>query len=64
MLHGNVSRNGYGNVMVGRYGGCFEEDNWLICRRARGNPPIELDVPAKYAPNLDVKERIAQHQRG
>src|SRR3954453_16600572 len=26
MLHGNVSRKGYGNVLIGRYGGCFEED--------------------------------------
>ena len=24
-LHGNISRNGYGNAMIGRYGGCFEE---------------------------------------
>ena len=24
-LHGNISRNGYGNVIIGRYGGCFEE---------------------------------------
>ena len=24
-LHGNISRNGYGNTMIGRYGGCFEE---------------------------------------
>ena len=23
-LHGNISRNGYGNAMIGRYGGCFE----------------------------------------
>jgi hypothetical protein len=22
-LHGNISRNGYGNAMIGRYGGCF-----------------------------------------
>ena len=21
-LHGNISRNGYGNAMIGRYGGC------------------------------------------
>ena len=27
-LHGNVSRNGYGNAMIGRYGGCFEEGMW------------------------------------
>ena len=25
MLHGNISRNGYGNAIIGRYGGCFEE---------------------------------------
>ena len=24
-LHGNISRNGYGNAMIGRYGVCFEE---------------------------------------
>ena len=23
-LHGNISRNGYGNAMIGRYGGCFD----------------------------------------
>ena len=26
-LHGNISRNGYGNAMIGRYGDCFEEGN-------------------------------------
>ena len=24
-LHGNISRNGYGNAIIGRYGGCFEK---------------------------------------
>ena len=24
-LHGNISRNGYGNAIIVRYGGCFEE---------------------------------------
>ena len=24
-LHVNISRNGYGNAIIGRYGGCFEE---------------------------------------
>ena len=34
-LHGNISRNGYGNAMIGRYGGCFDEDiRWLMCDRA------------------------------
>ena len=34
-LHGNISRNGYGNAMIGRYGGCFEEDiRRPMCDRA------------------------------
>src|SRR3954465_5397280 len=24
-LHGNISRKGYGNALIGRYGGCFKE---------------------------------------
>lgn len=29
------ARNSYGNAVVGRYGGCFEEDIiWLMCERA------------------------------
>ena len=24
-LHGNMSRSGYGNAIIGRYGGCFQE---------------------------------------
>ena len=32
-LHDNISRNGYGIVVIGRYGGCFEEDVGLMCRR-------------------------------
>ena len=26
-LHGNISQNGYGNAIIGRYGGYFEEGN-------------------------------------
>ena len=26
-MHGNISRNGYGKAIIGRYGGCFEERN-------------------------------------
>ena len=29
-MHGNISRNGYGNAMIGRYGGCFEEGIWWV----------------------------------
>ena len=34
-LHDNISRNGYGNAIIGRYGGCFEEDiRTFMCDRA------------------------------
>jgi len=29
-LHGNISRNGYGNAIIGRCGGCFEESKWSV----------------------------------
>ena len=28
-MHGNISRNGYGNAIIGKYGGCFEEGNMV-----------------------------------
>ena len=34
-LHGNISRNGYVNAIIGRYGGCFEEGIWYR-RKLRG----------------------------
>ena len=29
-MHGNISQNGYGNAIIGRYGGCFEEGIWWV----------------------------------
>ena len=29
-LHVNIFRNGYGNAIIGRYGGCFEEGKWWV----------------------------------
>ena len=29
-LHGNISRNGYGNAIIGRYDGCFQEGKWWV----------------------------------
>ena len=29
-LHGNISWNGYGNAIIGRYGGRFEEGKWWV----------------------------------
>ena len=49
--------------MIGRYGGCFEEDIIrLMCDRAyhsRG-----LDAPAKFAPTLEVRKGNARYRRG
>ena len=62
-LHGNISRNDYGNAIIGRYGGCFEEDiRRLMCDRAyriRG-----LDAPAKFALTLKVRKGNARYRRG
>ena len=34
-LHDNISRNGYGNAIIGRYSGYFEEDiRRFMCDRA------------------------------
>ena len=40
MLHGNISQNGYGNAMIGRYGGCFEEDIMRLMMTERIMPKI------------------------
>ena len=34
-LHENISRNGYGNAIIGRYGRCFEVGVWYR-RKLRG----------------------------
>ena len=62
-LPGNISRNGSGNAIIGRYGGCFEEDIRRLC-------VIEcivswgLDAPAKFAPTLKVRKGNARQRRG
>ena len=62
-LHGNISRNGYGNAIIGRYGGCFEEDiRRLMCDRAYHI--MGFDAPAKFAPTLEVRKGNARYRRG
>ena len=41
-LHGNISRSGYGNAIIGRYGGCFEEGIWYR-RKLRGTREASND---------------------
>ena len=63
-LHGNISRNGYGNAIIGRYGGCFEEDiRRLMCDRAYHIMRFGC-TPAKFSPHLEVRKGNARYQRG
>ena len=63
MLHGNVARKGYGNALIGRYGGCFEE-RYNHVYDDRAYHAKGLDAPAKYAPTLEVRKGNARYQRG
>src|ERR1041385_7645383 len=62
MLHGNISRKGYGNALICRYGGCFEEgykeayDDKVY--RSKG-----LEVPAKVDAN-SRSEKKPMHGTG
>ena len=53
MLHGSVSRKGYGNALIGRYGGCFEE-RYNKAYDDRVYHAKGLDALAKFAPTLEV----------
>ena len=63
MLQVNVSRKGYGNALIGRYGGSFEEryneayDNRVY--HAKG-----LDALVKFAPTINVRKGNAWYRRG
>ena len=63
MLHGNVSQNGYGNAIIGRYGGCFEEDIMRLMYE-RAYHPKDLDAPVKFAPTLKMRKGNARYRRG
>ena len=63
MLHGNVSQNGYGNAMIGRYGGCFEEDITRLMYD-RAYHAKDLDAPAKFALTTNMRKGNAWYRRG
>src|SRR3954468_15114764 len=50
MLHGNISRKGYGNALIGRYGGCFAE-RYKEVYDERAYHAKGLDAPAKVDAN-------------
>ena len=43
-LHGNISRNGNGKAIIGRYGGYFEEDIEGICPRGNNKVVIYISL--------------------
>ena len=62
-LHGNISQNGYGNAMIGRYGGYFEKVYiGFMCDREYHI--TDLDAPAKFALTLEVRKGNARYRRG
>ena len=62
-LHGNISRNGYGNAIIGRHGGYFEEDiRRFMCERAYHITGFGCTV--KFAPTLKVRKGNARYRRG
>ena len=63
MLHGNVSRKGYGNALIGRYGGCFKERH-NEAYDDRAYQAKGLDAPAKFAPTLKMRYGNARYRRG
>ena len=62
-MHGTVSRKGNGNALIGRYGGCFEEDIMRLMYD-RAYHAKDLYAPAKFAPNLNVRKGNARYRRG
>ena len=66
MLHGNVSQKGYGNALIGRYGGCFEEGYKGVYKGVyddRAYHAKGLDAPAKVEDN-SRSEKKAMHGTG
>src|ERR1041385_2759412 len=62
MFHGNISRKGYGNALVGRYGG-FLEEGYKEVYDERAYHAKGLDVPAKVDAN-SRSEKKAMHGTG
>jgi hypothetical protein len=60
-LHGNISQNGYGNAIMGRYGGCFEEGyrSGLMHRRELRGTRVARKVEGEsaYNPWLNINHK-------
>src|ERR1041385_6798166 len=63
MFHGNISRKGYRNALIGRYGGCYEEGYKEVdddrAYRAKG-----LDYRRRWMLTLGVRRKqCTAHER-
>ena len=56
MVHGNISRKGYGNALIGRYGGCFDE-RYKEVYDEKAYLAKGLDVPVKVDANSRSEKR-------
>ena len=63
MLHGNVSRKGYGHALIGRYGGCLEE-GYNEAYDERAYHAKYFDASLKFAPTLEMIKGNALYRRG
>ena len=57
-LHGNISRNGYGNAIIGRYGGCFEEGIWWVYGTEEASNDGNVRVRIIHGLDISHKELI------
>ena len=62
-LHGNISQNGYGNAIIGRYGGCFEEGYVVglryrrkLCGTREASNGVKVRVGIIHGLNISHKE--------
>ena len=62
LLHGNVSRKGYGNTLIGRSGGCFKE-RYNDAYDDRAYHAKDLDAPTKFATTLKMVKGNARYGR-
>ena len=56
-LHGNISRNSYGNAVVGRYGGCFQEDVWAYVQKNKRKFSDGFGCTDEVCTTLNVSRR-------
>ena len=55
MLCSNISRNGYGNAMIGRYGGYFEEEYMGLCVGEQ-SPPTGFGCTGEVCTNSQCEK--------